>query len=115
MVAWRILLLTMIGRQDPDQPCTAFFEEHEWKAVVAFTRGPENVPKTTPSLREVTRIVAGLGGFLGRKGDGDPGIKSLWVGLQRLDTISAAWLAFGPESPTRAPPPTSVSRDTGCG
>jgi len=111
VVAWRILHLTMLGRQDPDQPCTAFFEEHEWKAVIAFTRGPENVPETAPSLREVTRIVAGLGGFLGRKGDGEPGIKSLWTGLQRLDTISASWLAFGPESPARARSPTAVSRD----
>jgi hypothetical protein len=115
VVAWRILLLTMLGRHDPDQPCTAFFEEHEWKAAIAFTRGPDNVPETTPSLREVTRIVAGLGGFLGRKGDGEPGIKSLWMGLQRLDTVSAAWLAFGPESPARAPPPTPVSRDPGYG
>ncbi len=115
VVAWRILHLTMLGRHDPDQPCTAFFEEHEWKAVIAFTQGPENVPETTPTIREVTRIVAGLGGFLGRKGDGEPGIKSLWVGLQRLDTIQAAWLAFGPESPTRAPPPTPVSRDPGYG
>ncbi len=83
--------------------------------MIAFTRGPENVPETTPSLREVTRIVAGLGGFLGRKGDGEPGIKSLWTGLQRLDTVSASWLAFGPESPARAPPPTPVSRDPGYG
>ena len=115
VVAWRILHLTMLGRQDPDQPCTVFFEEHEWKAVIAFTQGPEKVPETTPSLREVTRIVAGLGGFLGRKGDGEPGVKSLWIGLQRLDTISAAWRAFGPESPARARSPTSVSRDPGYG
>ncbi len=111
VVAWRILHLTMLGRQDSDPPCTAFFKEYEWKAVIAFTRGPENVPEIAPSLGEVTRIVAGLGGFLGRKGDGDPGIKSLWIGLQRLDTISASWLAFGPERPTRARSPTSVSRD----
>ncbi len=105
----------MLGRHDSDPPCTAFFEEHEWKAVIAFTQGPQSVPEITPSIREVTRIVAGLGGFLGRKGDGEPGVKSLWVGLQRLDTISAAWLAFGPESPTRAPPRTPVSRDLGYG
>ena len=115
VVAWRILHLTMLGRQDPDQPCTTFFEEHEWKAVIAFTQGPQKVPEIIPSIREVTRIVAGLGGFLGRKGDGEPGVKSLWVGLQRLDTISTAWLAFGPESPTRAPPTASVSRDPGYG
>jgi hypothetical protein len=115
VVAWRILHLTMLGRQDPDQPCTAFFEEHEWKAVIAFTRGPEDIPETAPSLREVTRIVAGLGGFLGRKGDGEPGVKSLWIGLQRLDTVSASWLAFGPECTARARSPTSVSRDPGYG
>ena len=115
VVAWRILYLTMLGRQNPDEPCTAFFEEHEWKAVIAFPRGPENIPEIIPSIREVTRLVAGLGGFLARKGDGEPGVKSLWVGLQRLDTISAAWLAFGPESPARAPPTASVSRDLGYG
>ncbi len=115
VVAWRILRLTMLGRHDSDQPCTAFFEEHEWKAVIAFTQGPEKVPEVPPTLREITRRVAGLGGFLGRKGDGDPGIKTLWLGLQRIDTIAAAWLAFGPESPSRAPPHTPVSGDPGYG
>ena len=32
-----------------------------------------------------------------------------------LDTVSAAWLAFGPESPSRAPPPAPVPRDLGYG
>ncbi len=28
------------------------------------------------------RLIAKLGGFLGRKGDGEPGMKTLWLGLQ---------------------------------
>ncbi|TRT76625.1 MAG: hypothetical protein EWV83_10490, partial [Microcystis sp. M_OC_Ca_00000000_S217Cul] len=24
-----------------------------------------------------------LGGFLGRKGDGEPGVKTIWLGLRR--------------------------------
>mgnify|MGYP003575637702 FL=1 len=28
-------------------------------------------------------MVAGLGGYLGRKGDGPPGTKAIWIGLQR--------------------------------
>jgi hypothetical protein len=28
--------------------------------------------------------VAKLGAFLGRKGDGEPGVKTLWQGLQRV-------------------------------
>lgn len=37
-----------------------------------------------PSIREVIRLIAQLGGFLARKGDGEPGVKSLWLGIQRL-------------------------------
>jgi Transposase Tn5 dimerisation domain len=58
-----------------------FFEDQEWQAVIAFTQGPQRVPEIIPSIRDVTRIVAGLGRFFGRKGDGEPGVKSLWVGL----------------------------------
>ena len=35
-------------------------------------------------LDDVIRLIAQLGGFLGRKGDGEPGVKTLWLGLQRL-------------------------------
>jgi hypothetical protein len=34
------------------------------------------------------RLIASLGGFLGRKGDGKPDAKILWMGLQR--TLDAA-------------------------
>lgn len=37
------------------------------------------------------RWIAQLGGFLGRKGDGDPGLKTLWRGLKRLHDISQMW------------------------
>ena len=57
------------------------------------TRQPEP-PKTPPTLREAVRMMAGLGGFLGRKGDGEPGTETLWRGLQRLDDIAEAYLVF---------------------
>jgi hypothetical protein len=44
-----------------------------------------------PTLREAVRMVASLRGFLGRKCDGEPGTKSLWLGLQRLDDLTAMW------------------------
>lgn len=40
-------------------------------------------------LNEVVRLVAKLGGFLGRKGDGEPGVKTLWQGLQRVMDFAA--------------------------
>ena len=30
------------------------------------------------------RMIASLGGFLGRKSDGEPGAKTLWIGMQRV-------------------------------
>ncbi|MEG4342862.1 IS4 family transposase, partial [Microcoleus sp. A003_D6] len=35
-----------------------------------------------------------LGGFLGRKHDGVPGVKTLWRGLRRLNDITMGWLLF---------------------
>jgi len=91
VVAWRIVHLTKLGRETPDVPCTVFFEEAEWKALNTYiTRNP-TPPEHPPSLREAMRMVASLGGFLGRKSDGEPGTKSLWIGLQRLDDLTAMW------------------------
>lgn len=91
IVAWRIFHLTKLGRETPDVPCTVYFEELEWKALVGYIRHTAIAPKEPPSLREATRMVASLGGFLGRKGDGEPGTQTIWLGLQRLDDISTAW------------------------
>ena len=91
VVAWRIHYLTKLGRDTPDVPCTVYFEETEWKALVAYIKQDPVPPDKPPTLREATRMVAGLGGFLGRKSDGDPGTKSLWIGLQRLDDLAGMW------------------------
>lgn len=94
VVAWRIFHLTKLGRETPDVPCTVYFEEIEWQALVGFIRKDPIPPPTPPGLREAIRMVASLGGFLGRKGDGEPGTQTLWLGLQRLDDISVAWKVF---------------------
>ncbi|AVQ70482.1 hypothetical protein B5D77_03205 [Microcystis sp. MC19] len=36
-------------------------------------------------------MMASLGGFLARKGDGEPGVKTIWLGLRRLHDISQTW------------------------
>ena len=104
VVAWRVYHLAKLGREVPEVACTVFFEEAEWMALTAFiTRNPEP-PPAPPTLREAIRMVASLGGFLGRNGDGQPGTKSLWLGLQRLDDITATAKIF---SPYLRPPPVS--------
>jgi hypothetical protein len=91
VVAWRIFHLTKLGREVQQPPCTVYFEEAEWKALMVFTTRNPVPPEKPPSLRQAIHRVAGLGGFLGRKGDGEPGTQTLWLGLQRLDDIVAMW------------------------
>lgn len=97
VVAWRILYMTTVGRQQPDLPCTALFEDDEWKALYCVVNKTTQLPKAVPTLQAVVRMVAKLGGFLGRKHDGEPGVKTFWLGLHRLTDITTAWRLFNPQ------------------
>jgi hypothetical protein len=105
VVAWRIFHLAKLGREIPDVPCTVYFEEAEWKALVAYATQNPTPPEQPPTLREAMRMVASLGGFLGRKSDGEPGTKTLWLGLQELDTITTMWKIL--VQPAHPPPVSS--------
>ena len=91
VVAWRILYLTKLGRETPDVPCTVFFKEEEWKALYVYLKR-EEPPNEPPSLREAMRMTASLGGFIGRRRDGEPGTTTLWRGLQRLEDLAEMYL-----------------------
>lgn len=91
VVAWRIFHLTKLGGETPNVPCPVFFEDAEWKALYSYVRQTPIPPETPPTLREAIHLTASLGGFLGRKGDGEPGTTSLWLGIQRLHDIATTW------------------------
>ena len=82
VVVWRVARLMRLGRTLPDLDAGLLFEPDEWQAAYILTKKP--VPKKAPRLNEVLRLVARLGGFLERKSDGEPGMKTIWLGLQRL-------------------------------
>jgi hypothetical protein len=104
VVAWRLVHLTKLGRDVPEVPCTIYFEDYQWQALYGFIHKTAP-PGTPPSLREAIRMVASLGGFLGRKGDGEPGTQTLWLGLQRLDDIASGWHAYSQIFSQRGKPP----------
>ncbi len=86
-VAWRLLWLTYEARRVPEEPCTSLVDAETWQALWAVQQPTQPLPPTPPSLRTFVRQVARLGGFLGRTGDGEPGVVVLWRGLRRLDDI----------------------------
>ena len=64
---------------------------------------PVTVPPKPPTLRQVVRWIAQLGGFLGRKRDGEPGVTVLWKGFQHLVDVAAMYQIMrpAPVAPTR--------------
>jgi hypothetical protein len=77
-VAHRMVELTYHQRRHPNASCLEVVSELEWRCL--YLRIGLPIPKTAPTLRDVTRRIAQLGGFLGRKCDGEPGIITLWRG-----------------------------------
>jgi len=98
IVAWRILYMTRLGREVPALPCTAVFTDDEWQSLYKVTHPNKPLPVQPPSLTELIRMLAKLGGHIARKSDGPPGVESLWIGLMRLSDISMCWRLFGPSA-----------------
>lgn len=87
VVAWRIARLMRLGRSCPQLDAQLMFEPDECKA--AFILNKQKLPDKPPTLNEVVRLVARLGGFLARTGDGEPGVKTIWLGMQRVLDFAA--------------------------
>jgi hypothetical protein len=87
VVAWRIAPLRRLGRTCPAMEAELLFDRDEWQA--AFILNKKRGPTRPPRLNEGVRRVARLGGFLARQGDGEPGAKTLWQGLQRVVDFAA--------------------------
>ena len=88
IVAWRIARLMRLGRTCPDLDASLFFDADEIRGAYLLAKKARPMKPTT--LNQMVRLIASLGGFLGRKSDGEPGAKTIWIGLQR--TMDAAFM-----------------------
>jgi len=91
VIAWRLHWLTYVNRTYPDWPCTTVLTATEWQALYMRIHKTAHLPQTPPTVRQAVRWIAQLGGFLGRKRDGQPGVTVIWRGWQRLQDIAATW------------------------
>ena len=79
VVSVRLLQLRAEARRDPDAPAD------EDPATITLLARALAVPREElVTRRGFHRGVARLGGFLARRGDGEPGWQTLWLGAQRL-------------------------------
>lgn len=101
VIAWRIIYATMLARAVPDAPCTALLEDAEWQALWVTIHRQPTPPVTPPTLRQAVRWIAQLGGFVGRKGDGEPGVTVLWKGFQHLVDLTIMYRIMRPSLPQK--------------
>ncbi len=94
IVAWRTMSVCHLSRECPDADCECLFEPSEWKAVwVTIHKKPP--PKKAPRLCTMIRLIAGLGGYVERP-KSEPGVQTVWIGMQRMYDLAWAWDSFGP-------------------
>lgn len=83
LVAVRIFQLRTALEWQPEEPAEQVATQVEIEVLCRFLMQESG----SLTVRDFVRGVARLGGFLGRKGDGNPGVKTLWRGYQRLQDL----------------------------
>jgi hypothetical protein len=81
ILAIRLLQLKTTARETPDRPAHEVAPAR-WVEVLKRVRRKPAAHVMT--IREFIRELAGLGGHLGRKSDGEPGWITLWRGVEKL-------------------------------
>lgn len=97
----RIAHLIRVGRPCPDLDAELFIDPDENRGAYLLTRVMQ---PATPKLNEVLHLIASPGGFLGRKGDGEPGAKAIWLGLKEVHVAAKRSLSRFVKSPNVMPP-----------
>ncbi|HUT32414.1 MAG TPA: IS4 family transposase [Planctomycetota bacterium] len=94
--AARLVQLTYWARTEPNAACTVALSELEWTVAWRFThRAPVPAGLATPTIAEAVRMIGRMGGHLGRKGDGMPGVRTLWKGWRDLQLLVDYHQTFG--------------------
>ena len=78
VIAWRIMLMTLLGRETPELSAEVLFSDIELRTLRAYAKKKGLQPPLL--LGDAVQLVAKIGGYLGRNNDPPPGRQLLWRG-----------------------------------
>jgi len=84
MAAFRIMQLVYKARHYPQVSCETVLTPAQWKVLCILIYKKKEIPLQPPTLYQAVMWIGKLGGHLGRKSDGPPGLKTVWIGYQQL-------------------------------
>ena len=92
VIAWRIMLMTLLGRESPELPAEILFADVEIRVLKAIALQRRLTAPT--NLGAAVHLIGCLGGYLARKNDPPPGHEIMWRGFSILQ-IMAQGFALG--------------------
>jgi len=90
VIAWRIMLMTLLGRVSPELPPDVMFSDLEIEVLNAYAQKKSLDPPD--SVGAAVKLVAKMGGYLGRAGDPPPGHQIMWRGYKKLQLMCEGYV-----------------------
>ncbi len=89
VIAWRLAAMVMMGRQTPELPADVLFSDIEVMALADFAA--ERGRPRPEDLGGAFLLMAALGGYLNRPGEGPPGQTVIWRGYASLAVMAKTY------------------------
>lgn len=91
VIAWRVMLMALLGREEPGLPPDVLFSDLEIEVLTAYANSRRDL-KPPACLGDAVRLVARMGGYQDRKSDAPPGNQVTWTGYTALRMMCAGFL-----------------------
>lgn len=91
LAAMRIMQMVYQSRATPEISCEVALTKAQWSVLYMLIHKTAKLPENPPTLFDAVAWIGKLGGHLGRKSDGPPGLKAVWSGYQRLCDAEAMY------------------------
>lgn len=82
-----ILFITYKARIEPESSAEEIFTKKELKVLYLLTHKKEYTSNNPITFKKSILCIAKLGKFLARKSDGNPGLKTIWLGYRKFNGI----------------------------
>jgi hypothetical protein len=84
VIAWRIMVMTLLGREVPELPAEVMFTDIEIEVLAAWARRHRRKLTPPDTLGDAIVLVAMIGGYINRNSDPPAGHELMWYGYQNL-------------------------------
>jgi len=98
IAAMRMMQLAYQSRQTPDISCELVLTKDQWIVLYMLIHKSAKLPSQPPTLAQAALWIGKLGGHLGRKSDGPPGLKVIWTGYRRLIDAVKTYQILNPQN-----------------